>query len=535
MEFVLFIILYIERLALRSNQLASFRRLCAVSALSNAGWLLFSTLGLFFWYFRSSTGAFFSFLVLGLLLAVAFRIFVVRSVFSDSFSSSVPLAIVQPALLGFVVVPNDGLISGFSSSPAAWLGGSGSILSVILYVASIERSGAGSLGAPPLRLLKHFLLAWAQGEASELEADLEKFGLNTTVRTYLLRFETTNGRCEVIVPDVHPGPFYPVGSSNLPADLQHYFSQSGTTALVMHGLSGHARNLPSKRQVQAYIESLASAGVIERVKGYSGPVTITVGKATVTGMGFGSVALVTVTLSPNGMEDFPGEVSEAITKSGNQLGWKGTIVVDSHNCQGSTPSPEESQQVVEATHLVLEKLKSTEPLPFAAGFAHSSELGLKFGGDVASGGAGALVLSGAQGKFALLTFDANNAVTHLREKLLGSLTRDGIAVLEVCTSDTHFTAARTLGGKGYIALGELTEFQEIGDKAGLLITKAVERLNDAEVEIRLGVSTVSTMSQSLIETFSHTLDRTLSVAKRGAIPVLLISGISLIVNVLLAI
>ena len=231
---------------------------------------------------------------------------------------------------------------------------------------------------------------------------------------------------------------------------------------------------------------------------------------------------------------FGGCGKDGCQRAGGEFGWKHTIVVDSHNSEGSPPSTEESKEVVDASRSVLEKLRSFGPLPFSAGFAHSSELGLKFGADVAPGGVGVLVISSVGGRWGMVSFDANNAVTHLRERLMASLAQDGVSVLEICTSDTHFTAARTLGGKGYIALGQLTEFQEIERKVRLLTTKAIEKLSDAKVEIKLAYSTVSTMSESVIETFSRTLDRTLSVAKRGGVGVLLIFGIALVGNVLLA-
>ena len=53
-----------------------------------------------------------------------------------------------------------------------------------------------------------------------------------------------------------------------------------------------------------------------------------------------------------------------------------------------------------------------------------------------------------------MTADSNNAVSGLRERIAEELGKTGISFIELCTSDTHNSAARNLTSRGYFALGE---------------------------------------------------------------------------------
>ena len=49
----------------------------------------------------------------------------------------------------------------------------------------------------------------------------------------------------------------------------------------------------------------------------------------------------------------------------------------------------------------------------------------------------------------------------LKEKLAAELSTLGMSLVDLCTSDTHKLAARNRTSRGYFALGEQTDFNDI--------------------------------------------------------------------------
>jgi putative membrane protein len=92
----------------------------------------------------------------------------------------------------------------------------------------------------------------------------------------------TNGY-SLVIPEVHPGPFLSVGGSNLPYVLYNAFSGR---AMVLHGVSDHALNIPSKEEVDRYLTSLKSAKKLSSHSRCSRPVRVEDGHCSVTGIRF---------------------------------------------------------------------------------------------------------------------------------------------------------------------------------------------------------------------------------------------------------
>ena len=106
-------------------------------------------------------------------------------------------------------------------------------------------------------------------------------------------------------------------------------------------------------------------------------------------------------------------------------------------------------------------------------------------------------------------------------------------LLEICTSDTHVTAARALGAKGYLALGDSTSSDELAALIIALYEKANSRLRDASFSSFFVDSTVKTAGEELLDEFSGLLDSTINVAKKGAVLLAFLGIIVVILVVLL--
>ncbi len=142
----------------------------------------------------------------------------------------------------------------------------------------------------------------------------------------------------LIVPGVHPGPFSPVGSSNLPGDIYSKLRTEKTIPVIFHSISDHDLNLPSKEEVRKYAESLEEPRIIDRGRTVSLPVEVSEGKATASGFALGKTLLIALTLAPHGMEDLPEIVRTRIEEESSKSGFGESLVIDSHNSLGKKPN-----------------------------------------------------------------------------------------------------------------------------------------------------------------------------------------------------
>ena len=114
--------------------------------------------------------------------------------------------------------------------------------------------------------------------------------------------EIKNSR--MVLPEIHPGPYHPVGGSNIPYLI---YKNLDSSAMVMHSISDHALNLPSKNEVENYLKNLENSKVKgRRTASCTEPVNVQINKARVIGLLFGNnPLLLLLSLSPHGMEDIP--------------------------------------------------------------------------------------------------------------------------------------------------------------------------------------------------------------------------------------
>ncbi|MCP8313568.1 MAG: DUF2070 family protein, partial [archaeon] len=365
-----------------------------------------------------------------------------------------------------------------------------------------------------------------------IEEFMDKMSSQQKVRANVIVLDSKNMKIALVIPEVHPGPFYPIGSSNLPFYLQNWFLSNGLSPMILHGVSGHELNLPSKREVDKFISSFKSLKTIASGKTCSIPIIAKFGKATATCIAFGDTILVMLTLSPFGMEDLPLDLKQEIEGLALRFGYNHTTIVDTHNSQGDLIKKEDCDELIKATEKALTDLRSLDQHNFTVGFAHSSELNPRLGNDIGPAGLGVLVFEINGKKYSIAVADSNNAIMGLREELLRNFKDSSAPVLELCTSDTHVTAGKASGLKGYIALGERTGLKELSEVIRILIDKSLERMAQANFQVNYIDSSVKVIGMKLIDDFSKVLDRSFSLFKKGG---LIITALSILFLILTAI
>ena len=519
---LLLISFLVEKMLLTNYPVATLKRLMAVSYLANCCWITPALLGLALSPLLPT--AFSALFIVGFFVAVAFRLVIFVAAVCGGDVKGVGVAIFQPLtfflLIYFVtqnLIPNN--LSPF-------ILGSLFVASVGIYLVVVDRA-SGDKYLNSFKMLRAFLEAWAADKPDLLECLIEERSEEAQIKTYLLTFSTNHTNPAIVVSDVHPGPFASIGSSNIPFEMQQRLSDK-FAPLILHSFSSHDLNLPSKRDVELLLKSLDDLKSINSSRVCTEFLTETYGKATVNGIAFNGTALLTITLAPAGMEDFPREVGEKIRANAAELGFSDLILVDAHNSQGETNSASELNDIVEASNRLLQKLRASPTYPFRVGFSHSSELNLTFKQDVGAGGIGVLLFEVGGKRFLLVGADANNAVRGLRDKLVNGVNIDGVKVVEICTSDTHFASGKARSPIGYSPLGELTEVGEIINAVRILAKKAEERLADATLITKITYAQVKVMGEKILNEFSKIFDNVFEVAKTGG-KILLIELLMIIV------
>jgi putative membrane protein len=176
-------------------------------------------------------------------------------------------------------------------------------------------------------------LASQGNDFTEAEEIIEQRSFKTKVSTSQIRLSTSNGNMKfrMVLPEIHPGPYHPVGGSNIPYLM---YKNLESSAMIMHSISDHSLNLPSKNEVENYLKNLDTSIVKEEGLVCTEPVTVQINKARVTGLLFGNNPLLFLSLSPHGMEDIPNYMKKEIEQYAKNINYVRILIVDCHNAMG---------------------------------------------------------------------------------------------------------------------------------------------------------------------------------------------------------
>jgi putative membrane protein len=438
--------------------IATFRRTQAVLLGGQVLWLISAGLGAVYSWFSKSQHPLTNAFLFGAFLGAGFEFLVINGTFTKSAPLAFVLAAIHPA--STLVVLRLQELAGSLDVPAI-AGGMLALVTICAFPLLLKRRKT-SLGHDALGLFQAFMKAWAAGDSTELEAVIADHSEETDVTTKILRFRSAKGDAFIVLPGVHPGPFHPIGSYDLPGELSRAFKELGPV-MTMHMPGGHERNLVSREETRRYSGELSAfARSITPATGWAvvrGPLREQIGKATVSATAFSGDLISTISFAPLGSDDLETGVEAELADHASGSGFE-LSVVDAHN---SIALRQEKLSTSDPawTHL-FDSTKASKPERFNMAYSHSSEL--KFGGrsDLTENGIGLLLVQTPATKAALVLADANNAVPNLRAEVAAALGAAGFELIEFCTSDSHNLAARGLTvERGYEALGEATPTESI--------------------------------------------------------------------------
>jgi len=499
---------FLDYIALRGTPVHKFSKIAHVSAFANVFWSLTLLLGVASDYIFSKSPSI-DYIILGMLLAVGFRIGLFISVFGASTLRGILVAFIQPLIFFFAFMPPSSYNLIASQSYAGLLSGAVLIIIGIAWTIIADRAGRPGVKST-FGLLRAFLVAWSDNKVDMIEELIESRAHDNIIATKVIRFLFAGKQASIVLPEVHPGPFSMVGGSNLPYVLYERFSKR---ALVMHSVSDHSLNIPSKKELEKYVKDLAQMTIKERGDTCSTPVQVRISKSTSTGIAFGNSVIVMLSLAPSGMEDIPRSVSSELESFGSAIGFSDVLVVDCHNAMGKHLNDSDKNDLITSAKQCLDQLKKQPQKPFKIGFASLDDIDHKMEPteELGQGGLAVLIISLDNKSYAIGWADSNNMENTTRDQVVSRINGDA-TMLEICSSDTHSTSGKRTR-EGYFALGTTTNPDKIAKVYSELCSRAIEMAAGSAFELASAHSAIKVMGKKQFEDYSSALDRSVTVTK----------------------
>ena len=448
------------------------------------------------------------FVTYGMFLFASFRIGIFTTTLGASIKKAWAICMVQPLAMLLVMIPYDMWYSTLTNPMAV---GFGAAFLIIASVWSVLTDRAGRPGMESTHKTIQAYLASQSNDFTEAEEIIEQRSFKTKVSTSQIRLSSSNGNMKfrMVLPEIHPGPYHPVGGSNIPYLM---YKSLESSAMIMHSISDHSLNLPSKNEVENYLKNLDASIVKEEGLVCTEPVTVQINKARVTGLLFGNNPLLFLSLSPHGMEDIPSYMKKEIEQYAKNRNYVRTLIVDCHNAMGEEISKEDGEDMLKAAKSCLDSLITKDSYPIEFGYANSDNMDV-WTEDLAMGGLGVVCLKINEKKFFLGWADANNMENGVREKIVENFAKQGRQLLEICTSDTHYAPVKARNRNGYYQLGLVTSADKLSKWFLEIAHNAESKVSSAKFEILENEADVKVMGQGIYEDYSKALDKSLKLTK----------------------
>ncbi len=448
------------------------------------------------------------FITFGLLLFASFRIGIYTTTLGVSLKKAWAICLIQPIAMYLVLIPQEMWASTLSEPLGLAYGISFMIIASVWSVLT-DRAGRPAMESTHKTIQAY--LASQGNDFADAEELMERRSSETKVSTAQIRFsnQKENKEFRMVLPEIHPGPYHPVGGSNIPYLI---YKNMNSSAMIMHSISDHALNLPSKNEVEKYIKNLESSKVKEEGMKCTEPVTVQINRSRVTGLLFGNNPLLFLSLSPHGMEDVPSYMKTDIIQYANNRNYGRTMIVDCHNAMGEEISKEDGEDMLKAAKSCLDTLIKKESHPIEIGYANTDDMDV-WTEDLGMGGLGIICLKINGKKYFLGWADANNMENGVREKIVETFAKRDYQLLEICTSDTHYAPVKARNRNGYYQLGLITSADRLSKWFFQIARTAENDTSSVKFEILENESNVMVMGQGIYEDYSKALDNSLKITK----------------------
>ena len=497
---------YLDSRLIRNRE---YSKAVHMSLFGNLIWLITSASAVFAAYVLDKPEVAVMHFIIGMFLFVSFRIGIFTTILGVSLPKSWLMCFIQPLAILFVLVPTDMWYSTLLQPVPLIFG------AVFIAIASVWSKMTDSAGKPDVQSTHELIQVYlsSQGDSrKDIESIIESRSNPSSIKTHQIRLANEKDvDVRLVLPDIHPGPYHPIGGSNISYRI---YEKLGFSAMVMHSISDHSLNLPSQAQVEKYLQDLqTTSSTIDQGMVCTEPVVVQINKARVTGLLFDKKPILFLSLSPQGMEDLPSYIKTEIEQFAQNRSFEQVLVVDCHNAMGSEISQPDSEDMLKAAKSCLDTLITKEKHPLEFGYANSQKLDIHTY-DLANGGLGVLCLKINAKKYFLGWADANNMENGIREKIVEEFKqKKGYHLLEIFTSDTHFSQTKVRNKNGYYQFGIISKPEEIAQWYLDIAKDADLNTSPGRFELLQNVSRIKIMGPKIFQDFKIAMDNSLRITK----------------------
>lgn len=497
---------FLDWFLLRGTPTNKISKVIHVAAFSSSLWLVTILLGMLANSIFAKNSDIITYSLGGMFIASSLRYGIFISVFGSRMIRSIFIAFVLPVIFFANILPFS-FSFNLEYHQNVLLVGSSIFAIGILWSVLADRAGYPYLKST-FSVLQAFLSAWTENKQEKMEDIFGSRSKEDSVRTRLLKFEREGDKqVFVVLPDIHPGPFNPIGGSNLPQKLFNFFEDN---AVVLHSISDHSKNLPTTIEVNRYLDSLKKSEIKNSGTECTLPVQMQSNDFSLTCIDFKSSVLMIIS-KDSGMEDLPYTILEKIEQFAKDLGYSDIMVADAHNALGNKISAKEEAILTELALKALEKLKEQKYYPYKVGYSNSLKSEFKF---IELGGAGIGVLNiHINNQDYLIGWsDSNNLVNGLRLQILQEMKEAGINMIDICSSDTHSSSGKRTR-QGYYALGNVTNTKDIVRAFIDISQNAISKVSPSSFSYFDTYSQVKLMGRDQFDNYASALNKSMNITK----------------------
>lgn len=512
---------FLDLFLLRGTPTNKITKVIHVAAFSSSLWIVTIVLGILANSIFGKNSDILTYSLGGMFIASGLRYGIFTSVFGSRMIRSILIAFVLPAIFFTNTLPFSFSLNLEHHLNVLLIGSSIFVIGIVWSVLA-DRAGYPYLKST-FSVLQAFLSAWTENKQEKLENIFDSRSSEDKIRTSLMRFEREGDKpVFVVLPDIHPGPFNPIGGSNLPQKVFNFFENN---AIVLHSISDHSKNLPTTIEVNRYLDSLKKSEIKNRGTECTLPVQIQSNDFTLTCVDFSSSVLMIIS-KDGGMEDLPYTIREKIEQFAKDLGFSDIMIADAHNALGDKILDEDEAVLTELAITSLKKLKGQRFYSYNIGYSNSQASRSKII-ELGGGGIAVLNLHISNKDYLIGWSDSNNLVNGLRIQIIRELKEAGIHMLEICSSDTHSSSGKRTR-QGYYALGNVTNEKDIVRAFIEISQRALSKTTPSSFSYLDSFSQVKLMGRDQFDNYASALNKSMNITK-VSLAITLIFYISLLI------
>lgn len=497
---------FLDLFLLRGTPTNKISKVIHVAAFSSSLWLVTILLGSLANSIFGKNSDIVTYCLGGMFIASGLRYGIFVSVFGSRMLRSILIAFVVPVVFFTNILPYSYSFILQEHISALIIGSTIFTIGVVWSILA-DRAGYPNLKST-FSVLQAFLSAWTENKQEKMEEIFESRSGLYEIRTRMMKFEREGDKqVFVVLPDIHPGPFNPIGGSNLPQKIFNFFENN---AIVLHSISDHSKNLPTTAEVNKYLDSLKNSVLKNSGNECTLPLITKSNDFTITCIGFKTSVLMIIS-KDGGMEDLPYSIIEKIEEWAKDLGFSDIMIVDAHNALGNKISYEEETALIDLALASLKKLQGKQYYAYEIGYSNSLTSRFRI---IELGGAGIGVLNlRINSENHLIGWsDSNNLVNGLRIRVLRELNNAGINMLEICSSDTHSSSGKRTR-QGYYALGNVTNDKDINKAFSEISSKAMSKTTSSSFSYLDSYSQIKLMGRDQFDNYAAALNKSMNITK----------------------